>query len=707
MTELTKKIRYFFFGQNFSDGIRVTFAILIPTLVFSYFDKLATGLTISLGALCISIVDMPGPVTYKRNAMLYCNIFVFLTAIVTGFARENMYILGLEILFFSFFFSMFNVFGNRAASVGTASLLIMILMMERELKPAEVLPYSLMILAGGLWYTGVSLIFSELMPYRPAQRALGECIRETARFLSVKSEFYDTSTDLDTDYRNLMTEQVKVSEKQNAVRELLFKSRQIMRDSMSTGRMLVVTFIDLVDIYEQITAMYYDYAMLRNQFGHTGILEKIHVITGQLAEELDGIGVAIQSNMPYRNKMDISRRLTELRNSIENIQGDSLVLKKIFSTLQELDGRLKDMQKYTALELPDKKKTKDIELARFAPSQSYNLQLFRDNLSIDSSVFRHSLRMALVSLFGFAVAKMFAFGHHGYWVLLTILVILKPGFSLTKQRNFDRLVGTIAGALIGVVILLSVSSLTMQLILLVFFMIGTYSFMRSNYILMVTLMTPYILILFNLLGIGKLNIVEERILDTLIGSAIAFAASYMLLPSWESQNLKSYMQNLLKAELAYLDRLADILSGKIIPVNEYKLVRKDVYVSSANLSAAFQRMVSEPKSKQVHKEAIHQFVVLNHILVSNIATLASDLMSKPVKVHSHENISLVKQAAGTLTESAEKLGTEYRTAAREQAGEIQDIKTNAGTTADELLLNGQLAYIKKICSDICRVAAGL
>jgi hypothetical protein len=45
------------------------------------------------------------------------------------------------------------------------------------------------------------------------------------------------------------------------------------------------------------------------------------------------------------------------------------------------------------------------------------------------------------------------YASHSYWILLTIVVILKPNFSMTKQRYNDRLIGTLIGCIISVGIL--------------------------------------------------------------------------------------------------------------------------------------------------------------------------------------------------------------------------------------------------------------
>src|SRR5664279_3222487 len=237
MSEKTRHIKNFLFSQYLADGIRTTLEIVLPTIVFAQLGKMETGITISLGALCVSISDAPGPVKHKFNGMLYCNIFIFLMALLTGFANNNFLLLGLLVIFSSFFFTMFTIYGNRAASIGTATLLIMILRMTDVMEPSKAITESVLILGGGVWYMLLALLFYRLTPYRPAQRALGNCIHETAKYLRIKSALYDTKTNLDDEYRKLVAQQVVVNEKQNALRELLFKNRELEKEPTHTGRL--------------------------------------------------------------------------------------------------------------------------------------------------------------------------------------------------------------------------------------------------------------------------------------------------------------------------------------------------------------------------------------------------------------------------------------------------------------------------------------
>src|SRR5688572_2934837 len=91
----SREIKSFIFSQYFSDGLRITFGVLLPSLVFYNLGHLSVGLTISLGALCVSIADNPGPVVHKRNGMLFCVLFVFLTALITSLLNWNPVFVGL------------------------------------------------------------------------------------------------------------------------------------------------------------------------------------------------------------------------------------------------------------------------------------------------------------------------------------------------------------------------------------------------------------------------------------------------------------------------------------------------------------------------------------------------------------------------------------------------------------------------------------
>ena len=142
MNTQTRRLRYFFSGQHFSDGVRITLAILLPALVLSQLGHFEMGLTVSTGAVCVSVTDTPGPGAHRRNGLLAALGLIFITALLTGVTASNVWLLGPEVAALSFLFTMFLVWGARAGAVGTAALLNVVLLLAHPPTLGQVLPHA-------------------------------------------------------------------------------------------------------------------------------------------------------------------------------------------------------------------------------------------------------------------------------------------------------------------------------------------------------------------------------------------------------------------------------------------------------------------------------------------------------------------------------------------------------------------------------------
>ncbi len=626
-----RNIQDFLLSTYFADGLRITLGVLLPSLILAQFGMLKYGMTLSLGALCVSIVDSPGPMVHRRNAMLVTTVLIFVFSILTGLTNKSDYFVAFLLGASSFVFSMFYIYGIRAASVGTAVLLIIVLSID-DIRPwQEVIQHGFMVLTGSLWYTGLSYFFYRLRPFRLVQQSLSDSIFEVAEFLREKAKFYHQNNNYDKTYAELLQLQVSVHEKQDAVRELLFRTREIVRDSSPEGRFLLLVFVDMVDLFEQVMSTYYNYQQLHEQFDKAGILKDYEMAIKRISYALDDIAFALKSGgkpvVSKRLLIEIERLKIKI-NQLEKNNTDQqyntigiIALKNIEVNIENILARVKTIFSYFKVRTSKDIRQAEVDTEKFIKRQKFDFKLFTENLTYSSSTFRHSLRVTVVMLLGFVVAEILNFSH-SYWILLTILVISKPGFSLTKERNYQRLIGTTIGAFVGMGVLTYIHDKHTLFVILLICMIGSYSFQRKNYVVSVLFMTPYILILFDFLGMGSIALARERIYDTFIGSGIALLASYSLFPTWEHEKLKEAMLSIIKANKAYYAQVARLYFEKNYNRTEYKLARKEVYVSTANLASLFQRMFSEPKSKQLFIKEVHQFTTLNHLLSSYIATLS-------------------------------------------------------------------------------------
>jgi len=633
--DYVKEYKSFINSHYLASGVRITAGVVLPAVILNYFDLLQAGIIVSLGAMCVSGVDNPGPIHHRRNGMMICTGLIFLVSLITDIALPHDFWLGVFIFVACFVLSMIGIYGSRATSIGVSALLIVVLNLSHQYNSLwEILWNALYVLAGGVWYTLLSLALYSIRPYKLAQQALGDCILATADYLRIRAKFYEKGIDHDTVFQQLLEQQIAVHQQQELLRELLFKTRSIVKESTDTSRTLVLVFIDLVDLFERIMASYYDYEKLHRFFDDSDILERYQRLITGLAQELDNIGLAVKEGStapqynPLVNQLAETRayleKLRDERRSAENIEV-FISLRNILDSIEDLSARIHVLQLYTTKDrkLPQKKKV-SLEYEKFVtPHEDVTFSLLKDNLSFKSNIFRHSLRVSIATLAGYIISKFLPLGH-GYWILLTIVVILKPAYSLSKQRGYQRVLGTIGGAAIGLGILLLVKNNTALFIIMLVLMMGTFSFLRTQYLVSVLFMTPYIILLFHLLYQTKVEtILMDRVIDTAIGSVIAFLANLFLVPVWEHDQITSYIIHAIEDNARYFSLVARAFAGQPANTHDFKLARKTAFVSLANLSDAFSRMLSEPKRKQKNSRDVHQLVVLNHTFTSYTATLSS------------------------------------------------------------------------------------
>jgi len=706
-----RSIQDFLLSTYFADGLRITVGVLFPSLILAQFGLLKFGMTLSLGALCVSVVDTPGPAVHRRNAMLLTTVLITVLSVVVGLTNKSQYFVGILLVVCSFLFSMFFLYGTRAAAIGTATLLVMVLSID-DIRPwNDVLIYSGLIFIGSIWYAFLSFFFYTLRPYRIVQQTLSESVHEVSEFLRSKAKFYHQNVNYEDNYAELLQLQVQVHEKQDAVRELLFRTREIVRESTPEGRFLLLVFVDMVDLYEQVMSTYYNYQHLHDQFDSVGILSRYELVINRIATELDEIAFALKTGWTPRPPTNLIEDVDRLKKEILALEKDNIdgkyntlgiiALKNIEVNIENILSRVKTINGYFNKKEKKNLKNRAIDTERFITRQSVDKKLFFDNLTFSSSTFRHSLRVSIVMLIGFLVARIMD-SSHSYWILLTVLVISKPGFSLTKERNYQRLIGTVIGAFIGMGILVYIQDRHTLFAILLFCMIGAYSFQRKNYVVSVLFMTPYILVLFDFLGMGSLSVARERIYDTLIGSGIALLGSYTLFPNWEHQNLKDAMLKTLSANVAYFEQVTFLYFNKEYDMTSYKLARKEVYVSSANLASLFTRMFSEPKSKQVLMKEMHQFTALNHLLSSYIATLSLYNKEHAFVVSNLEDLKPVMNNTIYLL----NLSSQYLVKNNGEISNVPLIKiadNNRQLNADELLIIEQFDLIQKVAYDIFKL----
>lgn len=662
------EVRRFITSQYLYTGVRVTACIIIPALLLYRFGLLAGMINIPLGAVFVGMTDNPGPVQHRRNGMLISVCLNFFVVFIAGLSRFSPWLIGIEIIGFGIIFSMAAIYGSRANSIGVIALIIFILSIDKSLGSADIFQVAFYYVIGGLWYVIVSLSLTTLRPYLPVQQLLGESLMETSAYLHTKGMFYQPHADNYQILGQLMDYQVRIHRHQEDLRSMLFTTRRFIAESTNRGRALMMIFRDSIDLFEKVMTSQQDYALLHKAFDGTGILETFQRTISSLGNVLYNIGLAVQEGRTYRDNgyieaayrqsADAFATLRAAHLKAENVE-QFIRLRHILNSLRDLAGQLKQMQLYTSFDQPiGDEYREEADLEKFIPRQEkLNLSLFISNLSLKSQNFRHAVRLTIALLIGYLISLFFPLGH-GYWILLTIAAIIKPAYGLTKQRNIQRLVGTFSGGVIGFVILFLMPGNTVIFIIMIIMMILSYSLLKVNYGLSSATLTIFLLLAFYFMDPADINeVLQDRVIDTLIGSAIAYVIAYFVLPAWEHKKIDGLMLESIQADRHYFNTVASAFAGKPPDVTSYKVSRKEAFVTLANLSDNFQRMLSDPKNQQPNLPLYHQFVTESHMLTSYIASL-SDYAQQYGSVYAHPDfqrlISIIDRSFAEIDRSPEE-----------------------------------------------------
>ena len=559
------EIKKFLYSQYFYGGLRIAVGVSLPAvLCLIVFHNRELGFTIATGALGACVVDMPGPLKYKHNEMLACTVIGFLSALATGLATVNPVALWCTVVPLTFVLSLIVVYGNRWPQISFATLFMMIMTLEDHFTPLQALVNASWILLGGLWYTYWSTFVSRWMMHRIEQQALAESVFACADYLLARAAFYDLDNDLDECYRNLVDKQIAAVERQDAARDIVLRNLpKLKRGKLEPRRaMLFNLFINTVDLHELFVGAHTDYSMVRNTFGGSDLLVFYRDLIRKAAGDLEEIGLAVLQNHAPHKRVNAKAELRAIEFEIELMRKQDLPaqnpeaysavsanFRRIWSATRLIDRMYRSLSSN-----PSATETElriDQALNRFVSSRRVPFGQIFSNLTMASPSFRHALRVTIAVAVGFWLGRLLPLTN-AYWIVMTTVIILKPGYSLTKQRNGQRIVGTLIGCAASIALIIFVKEPHILMVAMFASMVMSYSLLLFNYTASVVFTSSYVLLLFHLLAPGSMRIIGERAIDTVVGCAIAIAASH-LFPYWEYRLMGKLVNNMINATRQYLE----------------------------------------------------------------------------------------------------------------------------------------------------------
>lgn len=629
------ELKKFVTSQYVYSAIRITLATVLPCLVLAYFGVLKEYFLFPLGTSFVALTDQPGPFIRRRNSLIFAILCFIAVATIASLVKGILVLVLLEVVVFGMFFSLIGVYGQRLAAVGSLALVVLAIFIDGHLSGSHIISSLMIFAAGCIWFLLVFLVVTTIQPYKLSSQMIGENYLQLAEFLKIKANFYQKNPDFNKLHTQIFAKQVAIKNLQEETRETVFKTRIIVKESTTLSRLLMLTFLNSMDLHEKLMTSESDYKKLQESFDDDTILVKIHDYLNVLADELTNIGISLQSSTRAKPINNLGIKSQELNSHYFDLRNKSLsahtvenfmILKQIMLRINEITDEIDEIYKVFDHNVKMAKSlSTGLDLKQFVPNQEkINRKILLENISLNSSHFRHALRITIALLLGYLVSLLpFLVIGHTYWILITIIAILKPAYSITKKRNWLRLYGTVAGALIAYALLYFVQINSVLLGLLLLSMILCFSLLKGRYFWAVFFMTIYVFLSFNFLNPGNINVIfKDRIADTIIAGVITFLVSYAVLPVWEHTQNLDLMKKSALSNMTYFNSVMAKFETDEFDIVEYKVNRKDAIISLANLSDNFQRMISDPKNQQKKLEAVHQFVATSHLITAYTASLS-------------------------------------------------------------------------------------
>jgi uncharacterized membrane protein YccC len=253
--------------------------------------------------------------------------------------------------------------------------------------------------------------------------------------------------------------------------------------------------------------------------------------------------------------------------------------------------------------------------------QGYRARLLA-NLSLDSTVFRHALRMAVCLAIGDMIGRAIAL-RRTYWIPMTIAIVLKPDFTSTFARGALRIGGTIVGLVFATLLFHAIhTGVSTDIALMAAFTLLLRWAGPANYGVFVFAVSGLVVLLIAVTGVPPADVIAARATNTMLGGMLALAA-YAVWPTWERTQTRAALAQMLEAYREYTRAVLGAWQGEDRgAINPVRLKGRR---ARSNAQASVERMAGEPGITERQAVALNAILVHSHSFVHAVMAMESHL----------------------------------------------------------------------------------
>jgi len=684
------------FRPHLENGLSVAVGVGLTGLCIGLALGFPAAVAAATGALCVSLPDRNDPLRLKA----WLIGFGFLSTIVftglSSFARFSTPAFVAATIFTGLWCGLISAYGRWSLSVAMCSVLAFVFAMGQTFaSPSDAGDHLMLTVCGALFYAVYALLVGWILDDRGRRLLLAEAMHAFAAYLRAKAAVYNPDTTGPAAFHALIDAHATLADRLQVARDNLFARR-----SHRIQLKRIDTLIALLDAFETVLSSDADIEILRAA-PHRELMWRLNQLVNEMADEVERLTLALRARHGHATPHPHAEDVRQLQAALEEARAaepHDAALPALASTINKLvlaDSYIATLAVVLDDATPPSALAASLDLDLFRQATPRGAGLFFRQFRWHSPALRYAIRLALAMTAGLGLTLFFPRFAHANWVLLTIALIMRANYSVTRQRRWDRITGTLIGCALAVLFINTMPPAV--LVVLIVLAVGT-----SH---------AYGLVAYRITAIGAsisslllLHFVDplvhpqffERIVDTLIGAGLSWAFSY-LLPSWERHDLPRTVKGLLDADAGFADAALTI-----IPAGQrYRLARKRAVDAVAQLSGAIRRLGDEPNANRRALAALGELLAANYLL-------ASDLSSMPVlvKLRAKELDPPGAEAAIAATRArvVGLLKPDSKAEELRESGQRPILSAMQGSEAMEVLAR-RLDHIEHAAQKVARLAA--
>ncbi|TXJ00766.1 MAG: TIGR01666 family membrane protein [Aquabacterium sp.] len=509
----------------------------------------------------------------------------------------------------------------RAIAFGSLVLFIYVAMSARtsRLHALDVTP---LMLAGAAWYGLVSVLWAALLPQPPVRHRLSQLYALLGEYLHLKAQLLEPVRDADRAQRRmaLALHNGRVVESLGGTKEAIF-SRLGKRRPPPWLQTAMRQYLAAQDIHERASSSHEHYELLADAFFHSDALYRCQRVLALTGDQALKLSVAMAQRRSPEHHGATARAIEDMQAAIAHLSHGQAASRSL-RALQALGDNLTALAQVfrTVLE-PGQGEVDQSLLDTHPRTLGEAWRRLRAQLSLRSVLCRHALRLSVSLMVGCGVMWL-TDDPHGFWILLTIVFVSQPQYAATLTKLTQRVMGTVIGLALAWALIRLFPGAVMQSALLVVAGAVFLGSRRTNYVVSTSAVTTLLLLSFHQMGMAQ-GVIPARLLDTVLGGAIAAVAAWRVWPNWQARQWPHLAAQALRTQARYLhDILLQYQTGKQDHL-AYRLARRNAHKADAALSNALSAMLKEPVRVRLDTAVCGRFLTLSHTVLNYLSALGA------------------------------------------------------------------------------------